>query len=63
MMIPVRCFTCGTVVASGYDVFQAAKAAGKSGKEAIDATGLTRFCCRRMVVSHVETIKDAAPYE
>lgn len=61
--MPVRCFTCGTVVASAYEAFKSAQAAGKSGKEALDATGLTRFCCRRMVVSHVEIIKDAAPYE
>ena len=63
MMIPVRCFTCGTVVASAYETFQKAQASGKDGKDALDATGLVRFCCRRMVVSHVEIIKDAAPYE
>lgn len=63
MMIPVRCFTCGTVVASASDAFQEALAAGTPNKEALDATGLTRFCCRRMLVSYCDLIKDAAPYE
>jgi DNA-directed RNA polymerase subunit N (RpoN/RPB10) len=63
MIIPVRCFTCGKVVASSYDAYQQALKAGKSGKQALDATGLERFCCRRMILSHVDLIKEAAPYE
>ncbi len=63
MMIPVRCFTCGTVVGSAYEHYKEAIAAGKEDKEALDATGLTRFCCRRMIVSYVPVIKDAAQYE
>ncbi|MGB0652203.1 MAG: DNA-directed RNA polymerase subunit N [Thermoplasmatota archaeon] len=63
MIIPVRCFTCGTVVGSAYEVFQAELAAGKDGKEALDATGLSRFCCRRMIIAHADVLKTAAPYE
>ena len=63
MIIPVRCFTCGKVVGSSYEVYQDAIKKGKKGKEALDATGLTRFCCRRMILSHVDLIKEAAPYE
>lgn len=63
MIIPVRCFTCGTVVGSAYEAYKKALEDGKEGKEALDATGLERFCCRRMVVSHKDLIKDAAPYE
>jgi len=63
MIIPVRCFTCGKVVGSAYEAYQAALAKGLKGKEALDATGLQRFCCRRMIISHVDLIKEAAPYE
>lgn len=63
MIIPVRCFTCGKVVASAYDVYRANLGKGKKSKEALDATGLTRFCCRRMIIGHVDLIKEAAPYE
>lgn len=63
MMVPVRCFTCGNVVGSAKAVFDEAVAQGKSGKEALDATGLERFCCRRMVIASRNLVKDAAPYE
>lgn len=63
VIIPVRCFTCGTVTGSAYETYQAELKKGKSGKEALDATGLTRFCCRRIVLSHVDLLKEAAPYE
>lgn len=63
MIIPVRCFTCGRVVGSSYATFKDQVAKGKKPKEALDATGLTSFCCRRMIVSHVDLIKEAAPYE
>lgn len=63
MIIPVRCFTCGTVVGSAYETYKAAMDEGKDGKTALNATGLTRFCCRRMILSHVDLIKEAAPYE
>ncbi len=63
MMVPVRCFTCGTVVGSAYDAFKAELDAGKPNKEALEATGLERFCCRRMLVAHVDLVKESAPYE
>jgi DNA-directed RNA polymerase subunit N len=63
MIIPVRCFTCGRVVGSAYGTYRDALTKGKKPKEALDATGLQSFCCRRMLVSHVDLIKEAAPYE
>ena len=63
MIIPVRCFTCGKVVGSAYEGYQANLKKGMKSKEALDATGLVRFCCRRMIISHVDLIKEAAPYE
>ena len=63
MIIPVRCFTCGKVVGSAYETYKSALAKGKKSKEALDATGLVRFCCRRMIIGHVDLIKEAAPYE
>lgn len=63
MIIPVRCFTCGHVVGSAFEQYAQDLAKGKKPKEALDATGLVRFCCRRMIVSHVDLLKEAAPYE
>ena len=74
MIIPVRCFTCGKVVASAYeeftkryDEYKKAVDAGEKPKETpkkiLDDLGLERYCCRRMIISHADLIKDAAPYE
>ena len=62
MMIPVRCFTCGRVVGSAYEQFKVLVQQGQDPKAALDAVGLKRYCCRRMVVSQVDIIDDAAPY-
>lgn len=62
MMIPVRCFTCGRVVGSAYEAFKERTAQGENPKEVMDSLGLVRYCCRRMLVSQVDIIDDAAPY-
>ncbi len=74
MIIPVRCFSCGKVIGSVYEEFKRRyeeyKRAIENGekpketpKEILDDLGITRYCCRRMLLSHVDLLKDAAPYE
>ncbi|MCD6467860.1 MAG: DNA-directed RNA polymerase subunit N [Thermoplasmata archaeon] len=73
-MIPVRCFTCGKVIGSLYEEFnkryqeyQRALTNGEKPKETpkeiLDDLGVTRYCCRRMILTHVDLLKEAAPYE
>lgn len=74
VIIPIRCFTCGKVVAplyeeytKRYDNYKKAVEAGEKPKEnpqkILDDLGLDRYCCRRMIISHVDLLKEAAPYE
>ena len=74
MIIPVRCFTCGKVIGSAYEEFKRRyeeyKKAIEKGekpketpKEILDDLGITRYCCRRMLLSHLDLIQEAAPYE
>jgi len=56
MMIPVRCFTCGAVIGDKYRKFREYVEGGMDPKEALDKIGLERYCCRRMILSHVEII-------
>mmetsp|Transcript_6491 Transcript_6491/g.9988 ORF Transcript_6491/g.9988 Transcript_6491/m.9988 type:complete len:80 (+) Transcript_6491:40-279(+) len=59
MIIPVRCFTCGKVVGNLYKKFIMMKNAGQDGydeREALDILGLKRYCCRRMIMTHVDLI-------
>jgi len=74
MIIPVRCFTCGKVIGNIYDQFRqryeeykkavdAGEKPKETPKEILDDLGLERYCCRRMILSHVDLISEAAPYE
>ncbi len=58
MMIPIRCYTCGKVIAQYYEDYIEGLKTGKESKEMLDSFGLTRFCCRRMLITHVELIDD-----
>ncbi len=62
MIIPVRCFSCGGVIAHKWEEFNELKAAGLEDAEALDKIGLTRYCCRRMYVGHIDLIYEAAPF-
>ena len=75
MIIPIRCFTCGKVVANVYDYYveesaklaTAAATSQSKDKETtvkhfdtvhtgpiLDKLGLTRYCCRRQLLSQVD---------
>ena len=57
MMMPVRCFTCGAVVADKWEEYN--NRVNKNGEDAskvLDELGFKRYCCRRMFISNVELI-------
>lgn len=62
MMIPIRCFSCGAVIADKYRKFIEYVEAGMDPKDALDRLGLRRYCCRRMILTHVELIDKLAMY-
>ena len=61
MIIPVRCFTCGKVVGSAYPQYTERVAMGEDPKAVLDSLGFERYCCRRMIVSPADLIKEIAP--
>ena len=59
MMMPVRCFTCGAVVADKWDEYD--KRVNKNKEDpgkVLDDLGVKRHCCRRMFLSNVEVIDE-----
>ena len=75
MIIPVKCFTCGKVLADKYRYFQAEVCKIKQEKnfdektieyltkeikdktpegEVLDKLNLTKYCCRRHMLTHVD---------
>jgi len=58
LIIPVRCFSCGKVVGDKWEPFSTRVTAGEHPKDVLDDLGIERYCCRRMLLSHVELVDD-----
>ena len=54
MIVPVRCFSCGTVVGDCYEKYKERVLRGESPEGVLDDLGVRKYCCRRMVFSHVD---------
>jgi DNA-directed RNA polymerase subunit N len=63
MIIPVRCFTCGRVIGSDYEQWRDRSAKGEDPAKVLTDLGVERYCCRRMILSHVDLLKESAVYE
>ncbi|KAL7866855.1 hypothetical protein AOLI_G00146690 [Acnodon oligacanthus] len=62
MIIPVRCFTCGKIVGNKWEAYLGLLQAEYTEGDALDALGLKRYCCRRMLLSHVDLIEKLLNY-
>ena len=62
MLIPVRCFTCGNAIADKYDEYQTRIKAEEKPDQVLDSLEINRYCCRRMLLSTVETIQQVIPF-
>lgn len=58
MIIPIRCFTCGKVIANKWETYKELLHNGNSPKKSLDICKLKRYCCRRMFLSQVDVIDD-----
>jgi len=73
MIIPVRCFSCGRVIATDYLKFKdevekiRMNEKREPTKEEItkifDDLGVKRYCCRRMIVSHIDLIDEVIEFD
>ncbi|THH12151.1 hypothetical protein EW145_g201 [Phellinidium pouzarii] len=63
MIIPVRCFSCGKVIGDKWNNYMLLLAAQDINEgEALDVLQLKRYCCRRMVLTHVDLIEKFLHY-
>lgn len=62
MIVPVRCFTCGSLVADKYNEFVTRVKAGEDPKLVLDSMGLRRYCCRRMLIAAIDVVDQLMPY-
>jgi len=58
IIIPVRCFSCGSLVGDKWEDFARRVKEGEDSGKVLDSLGVKRYCCRRMLLSHVEIIDE-----
>jgi DNA-directed RNA polymerase I, II, and III subunit RPABC5 len=63
MLIPVRCFTCGKVTGNKWVPYQKLLEEGYTENDVLDKLGLKRYCCRRILLTHVDLIDKMLQYE
>jgi len=62
VLVPVRCFTCGNLVADKFDEYQNRVKSGEEPAKILDSLGIERYCCRRMMLTTLETIQQVVPF-
>ncbi len=62
MLVPIRCFTCGSLIADKFEDFQDGTKSGENPAEVLDSLGIKRYCCRRMFLTTLETIQQIIPF-
>ena len=62
VLIPVRCFTCGNLIADKFDDYQTKLKAGEDPEKVLNDLQINRYCCRRMLLTTVETIQQVIPF-
>ena len=55
-MIPVRCFTCNKILGRYEETFK--KYTGRE-EEFFQEFGFTRYCCRKILLTHVDIFQTA----
>jgi len=58
VIIPVRCFTCGKPIGHLYEEFRRRIDEGEDPKKVLDELNVKRYCCRRMLLSHIDLIDE-----
>ncbi len=62
MMIPIRCFTCGNLIGDKWEEYAQRVKSSEGPEKVLDDLGLTRYCCRRMLLTNVEVIDEVLKY-
>lgn len=62
MLVPVRCFTCGKLIGDKFEEFKAKVQSGEDPAQALDELQISRYCCRRMMITSVDLIDQVLPY-
>ena len=62
MLIPVRCFTCGKVLGNKWEPYLKLLKEGDETSSALEKLSIERYCCKRMISTHVDLINKLIKY-
>ena len=62
MIIPVRCFTCGAPIGHLWEEFYTRVNKGEDPERVLDSLGVKRYCCRRMLISHINLVDEIVKF-
>lgn len=63
MMIPVRCFSCGRVIAQQWESYKSRTDAGEEPGKVLDELGVKSYCCRAQFLTNVDVAKQISKYK
>jgi DNA-directed RNA polymerase subunit N len=65
MMIPIRCWSCGKPIAHLWETYKERleKEGPENRKKILDELGITRYCCRSIVLGHVDLIDTVSRFK
>ena len=62
-MLPIRCYTCNKVLGNKGQTFENMKNTGVDLEDVWKALGLTRQCCKTIMLTHVDLTNEIMKYE
>ncbi len=63
MMKPIRCYTCGKLLGDKYEEFDKRVQKGESPETVLNELGVTRYCCRRMLLTSVDLMDEIMKFK
>lgn len=58
MIIPVKCFTCNSLISSKYKKYLDFKENGFSPKDIFKILNVRRNCCKTLMLTHVDIVEN-----
>ncbi len=63
MMVPVRCISCGRPIGQYWEILKKRVTEGESSKAVLDSLGVTSYCCRSALLTHVDTLTQIGKFK
>ncbi len=60
---PIRCITCGKLLADKYEEFDRRVKSGENPKVVLDEMGIRRYCCRTVMLTSIDLTDEIAKFK